>query len=172
VLHSDWSSPASATEGVALTLIVTSLVVEAQGGLLIVQRKTFVPGVSPVTLDVGELGDEGVPEPLTSVHVPIPTVGVLPAIIAFVAHTLWFGPAFATVGKPFIVIVTSSKEAVQGALLTVQRKTFAPMPRPVKPDVGDEGVVIVPLPLTSVQVPVPAVAVLPARVAVVTLHND
>ena len=35
------------------------------------------------------------------------------------------------------------------------------------PDVGDDGVVIVPVPLTKVQRPVPVVAVFPAKVAVV-----
>ena len=35
------------------------------------------------------------------------------------------------------------------------------------PDVGDEGVVMAPIPLTSVQVPVPIVGLLPASVAVV-----
>ena len=66
-----------------------------------------------------------------------------------------------------LVIVTSSKLAVHGAFDIVHRKTFAPTPSPVTPEVGLVGVVIVPAPLTNVHVPVPTVAVLPASVAVV-----
>ena len=65
------------------------------------------------------------------------------------------------------VIITSFVEAVHGAFEIVQRKVFAPTPRPVIPEVGLPGVVIVPAPLISVQVPVPAVGVLAASVAVV-----
>lgn len=170
-LHNDWSGPASAVEGVALTFIVTSSVVEAQGGLLTVQRNTFAPGSKPVTPEVGELGDVTVPEPLTNVQVPVPVVGVLPANVTLVLQILWSGPALAAVGRPFIVIVTSFVDEVQGELLMVQRNTLSPTAKPVTPEVGEEGVVTVPLPLTSVQVPVPEVGVLPAKVAVVTLHN-
>ena len=45
--------------------------------------------------------------------------------------------------------------------------TFAPTPNPVNPEVADPGVVIVPAPLIKVHVPVPEVATLPAKVAVV-----
>jgi hypothetical protein len=55
----------------------------------------------------------------------------------------------------------------QGALLIVHINKFAPTPNPVIPDVGDDGVVIVPAPLTNVHTPVPTAGVLPARVAVV-----
>ena len=58
-------------------------------------------------------------------------------------------------------------EAGQGALAILHWKTFAPIPNPVIPEVAEEGVVIVPAPLINVHVPVPVVAVLPARVAVV-----
>src|SRR6266567_8861803 len=69
-------------------------------------------------------------------------------------------------GDGLRVMVTSEVESVQVPLWIVQRKTFAPNPRPVTPDVGLLGVVIVPVPLTSVHVPVPTVGLLPARVAV------
>ena len=70
------------------------------------------------------------------------------------------------VGDAFLVITTSSDDAVHGELEIVQRKVFAPTPKPVTPDVGLPGVVIVPVPLTNVHVPVPVVAVFPASVAV------
>ena len=44
---------------------------------------------------------------------------------------------------------------------------MAPIPNPVTPDVAELGVVTVPVPLTSVQIPVPIVGLLPANVAVV-----
>ena len=49
----------------------------------------------------------------------------------------------------------------------VHWKTLAPMLNPVTPDVGEFGAVIVPVPLTSVQFPIPIVGLLPASVAVV-----
>jgi hypothetical protein len=49
----------------------------------------------------------------------------------------------------------------------VHLNVFAPMANPVTPEVGLEGVVIVAVPDTTVQVPVPTVAVFPASVAVV-----
>ena len=64
-------------------------------------------------------------------------------------------------------MVTVLVDAGQGALLMVHIKTFAPTPKPVTPDVGEEGLVIVPVPLTKVQRPVPIVAGFPANVAVV-----
>ncbi len=65
------------------------------------------------------------------------------------------------------MIVTDEEDAVHGELVMVHSKTFAPTPKPVTPDVGDDGVVMVPAPLTKVHAPVPTVAVLPASVAVV-----
>ena len=44
---------------------------------------------------------------------------------------------------------------------------MAPILNPVTPDVGELGVVTVPVPLISVHVPVPIVGLLPANVAVV-----
>ena len=71
------------------------------------------------------------------------------------------------VGVALLVIITSSKDAVHGAFDIVHLKVFTPTPSPVIPDVGLPGVVMVPVPLISVHVPVPIVAVLPASVAVV-----
>lgn len=149
-------------------VIVTSSVDAVHGALLIVQRNTFAPTARPVTPELGEEGVVTVPEPLINVQVPVPVVGVLPAKVAVVTlHKVWSGPALDVVGVPLTVIVTSSVEGVQGALAMVQRNTLAPTPNPVKPEVGEEGVVIVPEPEILVQVPVPVVGVLPASVAVV-----
>lgn len=54
----------------------------------------------------------------------------------------------------------------------VQRKVAdAPTTNPVTPDVGDDGVVMVAMPETTDHKPVPDAGVLPAKVAVVTLHK-
>ena len=76
------------------------------------------------------------------------------------------------VGKSATDITTSSVELVQPPLLMVHlRVALAPTTKPVNPLVGEEAVVIVAVPDTTVQVPVPVVGVLPAKVVVVTLHK-
>lgn len=56
-------------------------------------------------------------------------------------------------------------------MVIVQRRVaLVPAGTPVIPDVADEGVVIVAVPLTTLQVPVPVVGVLPARVNAPLLH--
>ena len=71
----------------------------------------------------------------------------------------------ATVGTAALVMITSFVEGAQVPLLIVQRNVLAPTPRAVTVLVGLAGVVIVPLPLTKVQRPLPLTAVLPANVA-------
>lgn len=68
-----------------------------------------------------------------------------------------------------VVIITSSVEATQGELEIVQRSVAVPgTAKPVTPEVGEDGVVIVAVPETTVHAPVPTVGVLPAKVAVLT----
>ena len=67
---------------------------------------------------------------------------------------------------------TSSK-SLQVPLVMVQRRTAVLLVgTPVTPDVGELGVVIVAVPLISVQVPVPEVGLLPAKVKMPLLHCD
>jgi hypothetical protein len=76
-------------------------------------------------------------------------------------------PALEVLGAATPVIVTVEEEGGQGALEIVHWNTLGPTPNPVTPEFGEDGVVIVPAPLTSVHAPVPAVGVFPASVAVV-----
>ena len=62
-------------------------------------------------------------------------------------------------------ILTSSL-CVQPKLSAVHLRTLSPIPRFVTWEVGLEGVVMAAVPLTRLQVPVPAEIVFPARVAV------
>ena len=70
--------------------------------------------------EVGVVTDP--PAPLMIVHAPVPTDGALAAKVADVPQIVWSGPALLTVGAAIKLITTSSVEAVQGALLIVQRR--------------------------------------------------
>ena len=138
--------------------------------MLIVQRNIFTPKANPVIPEVGELGELIVPVPETNVQFPVPTVGVFPARVAVVAQTIWSAPAWALLGVLVLVMVILSileEELTQGELEMVQRKTFAPTPNPVTPELAALAELIVPVPETNVQFPVPTVGVFPSRVAVV-----
>ena len=62
-------------------------------------------------------------------------------------------------------------EAGQVPLLIVHINVFVPTLRPVTPEVGEDGELIVPVPATNVHNPVPTKGVLPANVDDVTLHK-
>jgi hypothetical protein len=165
------TEPPHGKVGQATVVITTSSVEGVQGVLEIVHRKVAVPGTAkPVTPDVGEPGLVIVAVPETTVHNPVPVTGVLPAKVAVVTPQAGVisEPALAKVGSAVLLVInTSSVEAVQGALEIVHLKVLAPTPRAVSPEVGEEGVVIVPAPEINVHNPVPDAGVFPAKVAVV-----
>lgn len=176
-LHLLWSGPALAgVTPVGSNPICTVLELGVQVPLEIVHFKVYVtPGepLKPLLLLEGVTitPKPSVLPPAAKLHNPVPTTGALPASVA-VPHTLaWFEPAVAVVGRSKTVIVTSSVEAVQVPLAIVQRKVTAPLTNPVTPEVGEFAEVIVAVPDTTVQVPVPDAGVLPASVAVETLHK-
>src|SRR5438477_9632168 len=147
--------------------MVTSSVESVQVPLWIVHRNTLAPYPKLLTPELGLLGVVIVPLPLTKLHVALPAVAVFPASVAvLVSQKLWLGPALAVVGVSDRVIATASAASVQVPLWIVHRNTLAPYPKLLTPELGLLGVVIVPLPLTKLHVPLPAVAVFPASVAV------
>jgi hypothetical protein len=78
--------PANEVDGFRLNVIVTSEVEGVQGALLIVQRKTYVVPAVPLNGDVGLAAfAKDPPVPLTIVHAPVPTVGVLAARVTDVS---------------------------------------------------------------------------------------
>ena len=164
-----WSGPAADTEGGALTVIVTLEVEEVQGGLLIDHVKTETPGLIFVNPEFLKRGFAIVPVPDTKTHKPEPAAGLLPArkvdAVPVVAQSVWFGPAFATVGIALPTMIILSNEAAQGAFEMVHLKVLFPTPNPVMVEFGELGETIVPLPPIKVQTPVPAVGVFAAITA-------
>jgi len=121
-----WSVPAFETVVAGVMLIDTSAVVDAQGLLLMVQRNTTGPA-PPVWVKVEEplaaLLKVPVP-PLTTLQAPVPGVAVLPpsAVVVPEAHIVCGPPTEAVGAMALTIICTSFVEAVQGALVMVQRK--------------------------------------------------
>src|SRR5262249_43397552 len=109
--------------------------VDAQLPLLIVQRTVaLLPAAIPVTVVVGIDAFVIVAEPSCTLHRPVPTVAVFPAIVNVpLLHWLMSTPASAVVGRSLLVSTTSSVLAAHtGPLLIVQRSvTLLPAWRPV-----------------------------------------
>ncbi len=157
----------------AATFMITLSLDAVHGLLEIVHTKVALPVVKPLTPDNGSFGSVIVAVPDTTLHTPVPTVGVLPArVVTATLHKAWSGPDTDTVGNSRIVITISSVLLAQPGAEIVQRKVaLAPTVKPVTPDNGSVGVVIVAVPDTTLHTPVPDVAVFAANVAVVTLHK-
>jgi hypothetical protein len=146
--------------------MITSSVEGAHVPFEIVHRNVFVPGLNPVTPDVGEEGVVTVPVPEIVIQIPVPVTGVFPASVAVVVQTDWSVPAAAVVGKFSRSIIMSSVEGGHVPLEIVHRKVLVPTLKPVTPDVGEAGVVTVPVPEITDHIPVPKTGVFAARVAV------
>ncbi len=176
VLHWSMSMPASAIGAGAVLVNTISSKVLPQLPLLIVQRTvTLVPAAMPVTVVLGTNALVIVALPDCRLHIPVPTVGMLAAMVKIlVLHCSISTPASAMLGGAVFVKVTSSKVAAQTLpLLIVQRRvTLAPADRPVTPLVFDVGVVIT-APLagpTIVHNPVPGDGAFPDNVKLPVSH--
>jgi methylaspartate ammonia-lyase len=169
-LQSCCSVPATDVEGGGVTVIVTFDWL-MQFPFVILHLKTeAAPTVKLVTPELGEVGVviEAVPD-ITD-HWPVPIVGVLAANVAVVTlQSVWLGPAFETVGVLSVFIITFEVDAGQVPLEIVHLSVAEfSSTNPVTVEVGEDGVVIVAVPEIKLQLPVPIVGLLAARVVVVT----
>ena len=110
--------------------------------------------------------------PLKTVQLPVPTAGIFPERIALPEVQMVCVELFvAVVGSELLFITTSSVEAAHTPFEIVHRSvTLEPIVKPVTPEVGEAGVVIVAGGTITLQAPVPTVGVFPAKVAIVTLQ--
>jgi len=151
----DWSVPALAIVGGASALIVTVSVEAGQEPLTMVHTNLLFPMARPVTEEVGELMEVMVPPPETSDHVPVPFTAIFPLRVAEVEQTDWSCPAFDVVGKASTFITTVSRDCGHEPLEMVHTKTLFPTLNPVRVEVGEFKVVIVPEPEAMDHKPVP-----------------
>ena len=80
------------TTGCASFCIVTSSNAEQVPLDTVHFTVAVVPAANPVTVVVGELGEEIVAVPLTNDHTPVPADGALCVIVKEeVLHKVWFG---------------------------------------------------------------------------------
>ncbi len=66
--------------------------------VLMVQRRTFTPMPSPLTVAAGEEVLENVPDPLTTLQLPVPLMGELALSVYVELQLLALAPALAVVG--------------------------------------------------------------------------
>ena len=99
------------------------LVLAAQGALAIVHVKVVMPKGKFPTVVVPKFALPKVTPTAELVHVPTPTLGILPVKVEVALQIFWFAPAIAVVGAGKTVIVTLDSEGVQGALEIVHLKT-------------------------------------------------
>ena len=172
------SAPALAVLGATL-FKTTSLVEAAQIPLEIVQPKvTEAPAFKP-DIDVVELEGEVIFAPLaapTKLHKPVPTEGVLAAIVkAPLLHWVWAIPAFEVVGLELLVKTTSLVVEGQLPFVIVQRKVTE-LPT-VKPEMVEDGLLreAIEAPFVAPiidQLPVPTEGAFAAIVNEPVLHFD
>jgi hypothetical protein len=103
-----WQMVIPVVNGNALFVSITSSADAVQGAFEIVHLNVaLVPAGTPVTPDVGEVAVVIVAVPLTKLHAPVPTVGVLPARVKLpLLQLVKSAPALAVVGRGLTVIVT------------------------------------------------------------------
>lgn len=128
---------------------------------MIVQAKVFNPILNPLTPGLAEVLEVNVPLPEITLHTPVPKAGRFPSKLDEVEQIVESIPAFATLGNGSTFIVTVSVEFGQIPFEIVQTNVFIPTLNPVTFEVGEVGVVIVPVPLILLHVAVPVVGLFP-----------
>ena len=78
-----WSGPAADVVGSWSTLMVMASVLGVQVPFVIVHTNVLTPVVKPVTPELGSVGSVTVAVPVLNVQIPVPTIGVFAANVAF-----------------------------------------------------------------------------------------
>ena len=132
-------------------------------------RVAEVPAGTPVIVVVGEEGVVMVAVPLTTLHSPVPGLGVFAAIVNVpLLHCAGYDPATAVTGALLVSVVLST--TLHAPFVTVHFKV-AEVPTGIVTEVfGNEGLVMVAEPLTNVQSPVPGLGLFAAMVKEPLLH--
>ena len=143
---------------------VTDAFVGPHGRLVMVHCSVADVPTGTVTAEKRSFTEAMVAEPAVTVHVPSPGDGSLAFIIKLDGlHSVWPLPASAMAAVGRVVSTTSSVDAAQLPLEIVHR-AVALVVLMVSELVGDAALPKDPEPLTSVQAPVPLVAVFAASV--------
>src|SRR5688572_24824681 len=124
---------------------------------------TDVPTFTPVSMELGELGDVMTPDPLMTVHTPSPIGGILPVRLVWDSQIILSGPANGCGACASRRIDMVSLVLGQTPLLVVQTRVLVPMLSPVTMLLGLEGIMTLLPPAMTDQTPVPILGVLPPR---------
>src|SRR4051812_31568592 len=135
--------------------------------LVMLQVKTLIPKDNPVTGLNGLVGVVTLPPPLTTIQLPVPTAGTFAPKVVFglLIQIVWLAPALAGVvaGSTVMVMLLLVDEQVF-ALVMLHVNIFWPRLKPVTVLEGLLAAVTTPLPLTTIQLPVPTVGALAFKV--------
>jgi hypothetical protein len=124
-----------------------------------------MPTLKPLTEVFVADGLAIVAVPVTTVHKPVPVVGVLEASVADEVQRVCDVPALETVGFASFITVTVLLEEGQVPLEMVHTKLFAPVLNPLIGLPAVVGLVTIAVPLATDQSPVPVVGTFPESVA-------
>jgi hypothetical protein len=124
-----------------------------------VHWNTLTPIPMEFTADVALLASENVPDPVTRLQTPVPLVGLFAFKTVLSEHKTWSSPANASEGGVSTKMVTSSERGVHVPFETVHLNTIVPGCKSVTVEEALLLSVIVPVPETRVQVPVPVVGI-------------
>lgn len=123
VAQAVWSVPALAVVGLSALVILTESADGVQLPFEMRHSNLFVPALSPVMVVFSRVESANIAVPDSTVHLPMPEVGVLPASVALVPHTTWSEPALAVVGAKLIVrLVVFAEPVVAGVLDTTRMR--------------------------------------------------
>ena len=125
----------------------------------IVQRNTFDPIDSPVTLVFASEILAKFPDPEMMLHVP--PVAAVAAKVVELLQMFWSLPAFGVIGFASTLMLTSSKDGAQTPLEIVHLNTLVPVDNPETEEFPRLALAKVPVPEIIVHKPFPTAGTLP-----------